>query len=68
MTEPTLTHLDEQGNPRMVDVGDKASTSRRAGAEGRMRMNPTTLHAITANVVPKGNVAVLAQIAGVMAA
>ena len=68
MTEPILTHLDEQGNPRMVDVGDKPSTSRRAVAEGVIRMSPDTLRAVTEGTVPKGNVITVAELAGVMGA
>src|SRR5687768_11531655 len=68
MSESTFTHLDERGNPRMVDVGDKAVTSRRAIAEGVIRMSAETLRAIEGNAVPKGNVTAVAQIAGVMAA
>ena len=68
MSEPTLTHLDEQGNPRMVDVGDKPTTSRKAVAEGVIRMSPDTLRAITEGTVPKGNVITVAELAGVMGA
>jgi cyclic pyranopterin monophosphate synthase len=68
MTEPLLTHLDEQGNPRMVDVGDKPTTSRRAVAEGVIRMSPDTLRAVTEGTVPKGNVITVAELAGVMGA
>lgn len=68
MTERTLTHLDEQGNPRMVDVGDKATTSRRAIAEGVIRMSPDTIRAVTEGSVPKGNVITVAELAGVMGA
>lgn len=68
MSDPSFTHLDARGNPRMVDVGDKAPTSRRAVAEGTIRMSVATLRAITEGSVSKGNVLVVAQLAGVMGA
>lgn len=61
-------HLDEQQRPHMVDVGDKAVTDRRAVAEGWIRTSPETLRAITAGENPKGNVLVIAQIAGITGA
>ena len=63
-----LTHLDAQGNARMVDVGGKAETRRLAVATGRIRMNPEALAAIRAGDVPKGDVLAAARIAGIMAA
>ena len=68
MTDRSLTHLDEKGNPRMVDVGDKPVTSRRAVAEGSIRMSPDTLRAVTSGSVSKGNVITVAELAGVMGA
>jgi cyclic pyranopterin monophosphate synthase len=68
MSEGGFTHLDERGNPRMVDVGDKEITSRRAVAEGWIRMSAQTLAAIVDNALPKGNVTTIAQLAGVMGA
>ena len=68
MTDRTLTHLDEKGNPRMVDVGDKPVTTRRAIAEGSIRMSPDTLRAVTEGSVSKGNVITVAELAGVMGA
>jgi cyclic pyranopterin phosphate synthase len=68
MSDRTLTHLDERGNPRMVDVGDKAVTSRRAVAEGVIRMTPETLRAVSEGTVSKGNVITVAELAGVMGA
>ncbi|HEX2203885.1 MAG TPA: cyclic pyranopterin monophosphate synthase MoaC [Longimicrobium sp.] len=68
MTEGELTHLDAEGRPRMVDVGDKAVTRRVAVAEGRIRMAPETLAAIVGGEVPKGNVLTIAQVAGIMGA
>ncbi len=52
----------------MVDVGDKATTKRRAVVQGKVLMKPTTLRAITAERVKKGNVLETARIAGIMAA
>jgi cyclic pyranopterin phosphate synthase len=63
-----LTHLDERGHAAMVDVGDKATTSRTAVARGEVRMAPTTLAAIRDGAVPKGDVLAAARIAGIMAA
>lgn len=68
MTEPRLTHLDEQGLPRMVDVGDKPATHRVAVAEGTIRTRPETLAHILGNGSPKGDVLMVAQIAGIMGA
>jgi cyclic pyranopterin phosphate synthase len=64
----TLSHLDEQGNARMVDVGGKADTERMAVAAGEIRMRPETLALIRAGHIKKGDVLTVAQIAGVMAA
>jgi cyclic pyranopterin phosphate synthase len=63
-----LTHLDEQGNARMVDVTEKRVTDRVAVARGRVTMQPETLRLILAGEVAKGNVLTTAQIAGIMAA
>jgi cyclic pyranopterin phosphate synthase len=63
-----LTHLDEQGQARMVDVGGKAETRRTATAAGRIAMAPEALAAIRAGDVPKGDVLATARIAGIMAA
>jgi cyclic pyranopterin phosphate synthase len=60
-----LTHLDEEGRPRMVDVTQKDDTRRRAVAEGSIRMAPETLQAIQDGTTPKGNVLQIAQIAGI---
>lgn len=67
MTEQ-LTHLDEHGHAAMVDVADKAITSRRALARGEVRMDATTLAAIRDGDLPKGDVLAAARIAGIMAA
>jgi cyclic pyranopterin phosphate synthase len=63
-----LTHLDEHGHATMVDVGDKAVTSRTALAQGEVHMLPSTLAAIRDGTVPKGDVLAAARIAGIMAA
>jgi cyclic pyranopterin phosphate synthase len=63
-----LTHIDETGRARMVDVSDKAVTSREALAEGRVRMAPETLALAVSGDGKKGDVRAVAEIAGVMAA
>lgn len=63
-----LTHLDEHGNARMVDVGAKAETERVAIARGEVRMKPETLALIQSGGVPKGDVIGVARVAGIMAA
>ncbi len=63
-----LTHLDAQGNARMVDVGGKAETQRVAIASGRIRMSAAALEAIRDGAVPKGDVLAAARISGIMAA
>lgn len=64
----SLTHLDELGAARMVDVGAKAETARTATATGRIAMNAAALAAIRDDAVPKGDVLAAARIAGIMAA
>ena len=63
-----LTHLDETGQARMVDVGDKDVTTRRARAGGSIRMSEQTLDLIVKGAVKKGDVFAAARIAGIMAA
>ncbi len=63
-----LTHLDEDGAARMVDVGAKAESARKAVASGRIAMKPDALAAIREGTVPKGDVLAAARIAGIMAA
>jgi cyclic pyranopterin phosphate synthase len=63
-----LTHLDETGRARMVDVGDKAATARTAIAGGEVVMRMTTLEEIRAGNINKGDVLTVAEIAGIMAA
>jgi cyclic pyranopterin phosphate synthase len=63
-----LSHLDEAGRARMVDVSDKAATARTATAEGHLRCRPETLDEVRAGTTPKGSVIQTAELAGVMAA
>jgi len=63
-----LTHFNNQGNARMVDVTDKESTHRTACAAGFISMNPQTLACITEGRIKKGDVLSVAQVAGIMAA
>jgi cyclic pyranopterin phosphate synthase len=63
-----LTHLDDKGEARMVDVTDKAVTEREARAEATIRMAPATLKMIIDGEHPKGDVLATARIAGIMAA
>ncbi len=65
--EAKLTHVDDQGRARMVDVGDKPASRRSAVAAGSIRMKPETLAAIEKNAVAKGDVLAVAQVAGVSA-
>ena len=65
---PRLTHLDDSGAAHMVDVGDKAVTSRTAIAEGSVTMKPETLALIRDGLAKKGDVVATARIAGIMAA
>ena len=63
-----LTHLDDQGNAKMVDVGDKDITSRVAVARGHVSIQPETLRLIKEGLMKKGDVLTIAQIAGIMGA
>ena len=63
-----LTHFNDEGRARMVDVSEKAPTMRRALARGEVRMAPATAEAIRTGGVPKGDVLTVAQVAGIMAA
>lgn len=63
-----LSHLDKEGRPRMVDVGAKEPTRRKAVASGCVRMEENTLRNILEGQIPKGNVLVVAQLAGIQAA
>ncbi|SCW68628.1 cyclic pyranopterin monophosphate synthase subunit MoaC [Sphingobium faniae] len=63
-----LTHLDESGSARMVDVSGKAVTAREAVATGRIAMSREAAAAIAAGTVKKGDVFAIARVAGIMAA
>ncbi len=63
-----LTHVDESGKARMVDVGPKPETPRHARASGFIRMAPGTLDLIEGNQIAKGDVVTVARVAGIMAA
>lgn len=68
MTEPTLTHLDERGAARMVDVGDKAVTARTATARGRVLVGSEVVGLLRGAGVPKGDALAVARVAGILAA
>src|SRR5687768_12783315 len=63
-----LTHFDENGRPRMVDVGAKPETDRFAAARGLVRMDEATLALVLSGSARKGDVARVAELAGTMAA
>jgi cyclic pyranopterin phosphate synthase len=63
-----LTHLDAAGRARMVDVGDKPVSDRRAVARALVRVSPETARAVEAGDAPKGDVLGTARIAGIQAA
>ena len=68
MTDQMLTHIDEKGDVRMVDVSEKADTKRVAVAEGFISMEQATLDLIVEGKAAKGDVLACARVAGVMAA
>jgi cyclic pyranopterin monophosphate synthase len=63
-----LTHLDKKGNPKMVDVGHKQPTHRRARVSGRVNTSKSVLELIRKGEIAKGDPLVAARIAGIMAA
>ncbi|HEX9017028.1 MAG TPA: cyclic pyranopterin monophosphate synthase MoaC [Chloroflexota bacterium] len=65
---PELTHFDEGGRARMVDVTGKSETMRVATARGAVRVKPATLELIEQGKMAKGDVLAVAQVAGIMAA
>ncbi|MGM9615324.1 MAG: cyclic pyranopterin monophosphate synthase MoaC [Oscillospiraceae bacterium] len=67
-TANDFTHFDEQGNARMVNVGDKDETKRVAVAAGRVLVNQKTFDLIRSGGVKKGDVLTVAQVAGIMGA
>ena len=64
----TLSHVDESGRVRMVDVGQKPETQRRAVAEGAVRMSPEAFRLVATQAVKKGDVLAAAELAAMMAA
>lgn len=63
-----LTHINDQGRAKMVDVSQKADTERIGIASGRIQMQPETFELITAQKIKKGDVLAVAQVGGIMAA
>ena len=63
-----LSHIDRKGAARMVDVGAKAVTERRAIARGLLRVSPSTIELVRDGATPKGDVFAAARLAGIMAA
>jgi cyclic pyranopterin phosphate synthase len=63
-----LTHLDDRGAARMVDVSGKEETARRAVARGRVLLQPATVRLLRDNGLPKGDALSVARVAGIMAA
>lgn len=68
MSEPQLTHIDDAGQARMVDVGAKPDTERIAVAGGEVHLKPDTVSLIRQGLMKKGDVLTVAKIAGIMAA
>ena len=66
--DKSLTHFDESGRPRMVDVSQKSETARTAQASGRVRMNAAALEMVKAATAKKGDAAAVAELAGIMGA
>jgi cyclic pyranopterin phosphate synthase len=63
-----LSHLDERGQARMVDVGQKPATERVARARGLVRMSPATLELLAQGGLPKGDALAVARVAGIQGA
>ncbi len=68
MPEQKLSHVDETGHARMVDVSEKAGSVRLAVAQGEVVMKASTLSLIKEGLIKKGDVLTVAQVAGIMAA
>ena len=68
MTQPGLSHLDESGHARMVDVSAKAVTAREARASGRVLLSDAAIAALRSGQVPKGDALAVARIAGIQGA
>ena len=65
---PTLTHIDDHGHARMVDISAKSATARTAVAMGRVRVGAEALQLVRENAIRKGDVLAVAQVAGVLGA
>jgi cyclic pyranopterin phosphate synthase len=68
MTQPGLTHIDESGHARMVDVAGKDVTARQARATGRVLLSAAAIAALRGGEVPKGDALAVARIAGIQGA
>jgi cyclic pyranopterin phosphate synthase len=68
VTEPRLTHVDQTGAARMVDVSGKGVTTRSATAAGLVRTTPEVVHLLRADALPKGDALAVARVAGIMGA
>src|SRR4029077_1303464 len=68
MTETGLTHVDDAGHARMVDVSGKDVTARAAGASGRVLLSAEAVAALRSGTVPKGDALAVARIAGIAGA
>jgi len=68
MTQPGLTHIDESGHARLVDVSGKDVTAREARATGRVLLSAAAIAALRAGNVPKGDALAVARIAGIQGA
>ena len=68
MSSSSLSHIDETGRARMVNVGDKPDTRRLAIAKGEVRLQPQTLALLQQGLLKKGDALTVAQVAGIMAA
>jgi cyclic pyranopterin phosphate synthase len=68
VTEPRLTHVDEGGAARMVDVSQKAVSVRRAVAAGEVRTRPDVIDLLRRDALPKGDALAVARVAGIMGA
>jgi len=68
MSEKKLSHIDETGRANMVDVGHKPMQLRVAKAKGKISINPETIELINSNMIKKGDVLSVAEIAGIQGA
>ena len=66
--EPTYSHLDKRGEMRMVEVGEKLETMRRAVAEAHVRLSPEVRRSLVEGTLPKGDALAVVRLAGIMAA